>query len=206
MSGSHQICICLLAALVASLSMVPLELQRRIVNGAIGDANFGLLISLGGVYLGVVLLQASLKYVLRLYQGWLTESAIRYCREHLSEIHECRSQQNQPDAGGKAVSIIGAELEKLGGFVGEGLSQPVVNLGIVVAVFGFMLVVEPLIALFSLPFLLPQLLVIAWVQQRINDLIEKRLAILREMGDTIALLPRECVDLKDTDLIGQLDS
>jgi hypothetical protein len=78
MSGWHQAWLALLAALVAGLSMAPLELQRRIVNNAIGGEDLGLLALLAAVYLAVVVLQTGLKYLLRLGQGWVGESAIRY--------------------------------------------------------------------------------------------------------------------------------
>ncbi len=206
MSGTHQVWVCLLAAGVASLSMVPLELQRRIVNNAVGDADLDLLVMFGAIYLGALLLQAFLKFGLRVYQGWLGESAVRYSRQHLARIHECRNDGSEEDSGGQAVSVIGAEIEKLGGFVGEGLSQPVVNLGIVVSVFGFMVVVEPTIALLSLPFFAPQLLAIAWAQRAINKLVERRVSMMREMSDTITSLPLDCTDIEDSELPDQLQS
>ena len=88
MSGWHQAWLSLLAALVAGLSMAPLELQRRIVNNAIGGENLELLVLLAAVYLAVVLLQTGLKYLLRVGQGRVSESAIRYTRRHLFGIHQ----------------------------------------------------------------------------------------------------------------------
>jgi ABC-type bacteriocin/lantibiotic exporter with double-glycine peptidase domain len=69
-SRRHQPWLCLLAALIFPLTMVPLELQRRIVDRAIGNQNLDLLLWLGAIYLAVALLQAGLKYLLRLYRGW----------------------------------------------------------------------------------------------------------------------------------------
>jgi len=114
MSGRHQVWICLLAAAVASLSMVPLELQRRIVNDAVNQEDLRRLFWLGGAYLGVVPVQAALKYGLRVYQGWLSESAMRHTREHLSRIQECRGATRSDAHDGRAVSVIGAEVERLG--------------------------------------------------------------------------------------------
>ena len=68
-SRRHQPWLCLLAVLIVPLTMVPLELRRRIVDRAIGQQNFDLLLWLGGIYLAVALLQAGLKYLLRLYRG-----------------------------------------------------------------------------------------------------------------------------------------
>jgi ABC-type bacteriocin/lantibiotic exporter with double-glycine peptidase domain len=185
MGGPHQLWICTLALAVAALSMVPLELQRRIVNGAIGDRDLDLLMRLGVLYGVVVLLGVGLKYALRVYQGWLAESAIRYTRAHLGRIHQERAATEEGDEG-RAVSIIGAEVEKLGGFVGNGLSQPVVNAGMLVAIVGYMLMVEPVIAVVSLLFLLPQALAVPLIQRAVNRLIERRVGLLREVGDLVA--------------------
>jgi ABC-type bacteriocin/lantibiotic exporter with double-glycine peptidase domain len=182
MSGWHQIWICLLAGLVALLSMVPLELQRRLVDEVIVDRNLDLLIVLGGAYLAVLLAQGGCKLALRLYQGWLSESAIRYNREHLAQVHECRASSAETSGGneskGQAVSVIGTEIDRLGGFVGQGLSQPVISGGMLIAIVGYMLFVEPLVAAFSLVFLLPQIVLVPLVQRYINRLIEERVTMI----------------------------
>lgn len=49
-SGRHRLWLCLLAVLVLPLTMVPLELQPRIIDRAIGDQNLDLLIWLGALY------------------------------------------------------------------------------------------------------------------------------------------------------------
>lgn len=187
MSGPHQISVCLLALVVAGLSMVPLELQRRIINDAIGGSQLKLLLILGGAYLGVLALQGGLKFGLRLYQGWLSESAIRYCREHLARMHKSRiGPAEEVEGKGRAVSVIATEIDKLGGFVGEGLSQSVVNVGMLGAIVGYMLFVEPKVAVLSFLFLLPQATVVPVIQGRLNRLIEKRLTLLRDLSDSIA--------------------
>lgn len=187
MSGWQQVWVCLLAAVVAGISMVPIELQRRIIDDAIGDDDLQLLAQLAAVYLGVLLLQAGLKFVLHLYQGWLSESATRYCRSHLIEQHGHHLEAGEEqDKRGRAVSVIVNEIDVLGGFVGEGLSQPVVNIGMLLAIAGYMLVVQPLVALGSFLFLLPQCLVVPLVQRRINRLVERRLGLIRRLSDDVS--------------------
>jgi len=208
MGGRHQVFISLVALVVAALSMAPLELQRRLVNNAIEGGNVRLLLILAGLYLVVLVLQSATKFVLRMYQGWLSESAIRYTRGHLATlidrprtgtVERDAAADQERDTGerdaddvdgdeheGRAVSIIGQEVDRLGGFVGEGISQPVVNLGMLVAILGYMIAVEPVVALISMAFLVPQLVIVPILQRHINRLIEKRLALLRDMSDDIA--------------------
>lgn len=204
MSGWHQAAICLLAAVVAALSMAPLELQRRIVNGALEMKQFSPLIILGALYLAAVLLQAGLKFLLRSYQGWLSESAILYNRNHLSRLHDCRLVTEGKGKGGRAVSIIGNEVDRLGGFVGEGISQPVVNFGMLLAIGGYMLAVQPTVACLSLVFLLPQAVLVPVIQHRLNKLIEKRLDLMRGVSDGIAGLSGEEEDLEEAPLGAEL--
>ena len=186
MSGRHQMLISVLALLVALLSMVPLELQRRIINQAIGDQDVDLLLILGSGYLCVLLLQGGFKYCLRLYQGWIGESAIRHCRNHLYGVHDGRRTDTESETDGQAVSIIGAEIEQVGGFVGEAFASPLVNGGMLAAIFGYMLVVEPLIAGISICFFTPQIVALPLIQRYINRLIERRISMLRELGDLVA--------------------
>ena len=201
MSGWHQLAVCALAGAVAAISMAPLELQRRIVNNAVGAADLSLLWWLGGVYAGVVALQVGLKYALRVYQGWLGESAVRYTRGHLSGIFQDRVAREEEGGEGEAVSIIGAEVEKLGGFVGEGPSQFVVNAGMLVAIIGYMVVVQPMIAMFGLAFIVPQVVAAPLLQRWVNQLLKRRVEHLRRFG---AMLTEED-DADETALRGQLD-
>lgn len=190
MSGWHQVAICALALAVAVLGLAPLELQRRIVNRAIGDRDLDLLLGLGAVYLGVVLVQNGLKLALRLYQGWLSESAIRYNRLHLTRLYGARASGQSGDGSGdgRAVSVIGPEIDRLGGFVGEGLSEPVVNGALLLAISGYMVVVEPIVAGLSLLVLAPQAILVPLIQRRINRLIERRVELMRCLSDSVAAL------------------
>ena len=109
MSGHHQIWISLLALFVAAISMAPLELQRRIIDDAIGNADLRLLAALSVIFLGILLINGAAKFFLNMYQGWLSESAIRYNREHIAAIHAAR--RDTEGGRGQAVSIVGPEIE-----------------------------------------------------------------------------------------------
>ncbi|MGH6884837.1 MAG: ABC transporter ATP-binding protein [Geminicoccales bacterium] len=203
MSGWHQAWLSLLAALVAGLSMAPLELQRRIVNDAVGDEDLWLLGLLAGIYIAVVVLQTGLKYLLRVGQSWVGESAIRYTRRHLLGIYrgrrpspggdqvrrdgeEGRHERGRGDDRGRAVSIIGAEVEQLGGFVGEAVAEPLVNGGMMLAILGYMFVVEPVLAAACLAFFVPQAIAVPAIQRVVNRFVETRIGLLRDFGEQVA--------------------
>ena len=183
---AQQVWLCLLAGAVFPLTMVPLELQRRIIDRAIGNENLRLLALLGAVYLAVVLLQGGLKYLLRFYRGVVSERAIRRLRRKLQAAAPHADPADDDDAGrGETVSIVTAEVERVGGFIGESLSEPVLQIGIFVSILGYMLVVEPLIALVSLGFFVPQLIFVPLLQRMVNRRARRKVELVRELGELI---------------------
>jgi ABC-type bacteriocin/lantibiotic exporter with double-glycine peptidase domain len=78
-----------------------------------------------------------------------------------------------------------AEVEPLGGFVGESISVPLVQIGALLSVLGYMLWVEPRIAAASLVLYSPQLYVIPKIQGAINRRVQRRIVLVRELGQQI---------------------
>jgi ABC-type bacteriocin/lantibiotic exporter with double-glycine peptidase domain len=186
-----QVWLCLLAALVFPLSMAPLELQRRIVDRAIGNEDLRLLALLGAVYLTVVLVQGGLKYMLRFYRGVVSERAVRRLRRRLRAAPAQTQGAPDGDGGrGETVSIVTAEVERVGGFIGESLSEPVLQIGIFASILGYMLVVEPLIAIVSLGFFVPQLAFVPLLQRAVNRRARRKVELVRELGKLI-VAPRD---------------
>jgi ABC-type multidrug transport system fused ATPase/permease subunit len=206
MSGRHQIGLCGIALLIAALSTIPLELQRQIVNRGIGDADVRVVLMLGGVYLTIILGQNALKFGLKIYQGWIGESAIRNSRQRLSRVHEGRRAAMGSDPDGRAVSIIGSEIEQVGGFVGEGLSEAVVQVATLVFIIGYLAFVEPLIMGVGLALLVPQVLLAVRVQHAINPLVATRVDLLRRLGDHVASTGDFAGDRDDEEIEGIYDN
>ena len=203
MSGWHQVAVCSLAVAVAALGIAPIELQRRIVDNAITPQNFDLLIMLAAIYIGVIVVHGGIKLVLRMYEGWLSESAIQYNRKHLTRLRAHNQAGSDDDSNGRAVSIIGSEIEKLGGFVGDGLSQPVVNSGMLIFGLGYMISVEPMIGLIGVIALIPQVALVPVIQKRINALIEDRVGKMRDVSDELAELSSDKSDDEQLDPINR---
>lgn len=190
-SAPQQVRLCLLTALVAPLAMAPLELQRRMVDGAIRDPDIDLLLSLGGLYLAVVLLHGGLKYVRNLYQGRVSEGVVRVLRRRIArEAGDDEADGTQGENGGAArgtlVSMAAAEAEQLGGFVAESLAGPLLQLGTLVAVLGYMFWIEPGVAALALALFVPSVTLVPLLQNRINRLVAQRTKHMRALGDAIA--------------------
>ena len=60
-SGKQQVRLCLLTVLIFPLTLAPLELQRRIVDGAVAGADTDLLFLFGGLYFAAVITQGGVK-------------------------------------------------------------------------------------------------------------------------------------------------
>jgi ABC-type bacteriocin/lantibiotic exporter with double-glycine peptidase domain len=209
MSGDHQIWICLLASVVAGLSMAPLELQRVIVNDAIQGRNLNALALYGGLYLVVMLLLTGTKLAFNIYQAWLTESTNYYVRGHLTDLHRQRvtERDNKRDDAGRLVPIVHQEAEEVGGFVGEGISGPFVQGGTFVAILGYMLVTEPLLAAIAAVFLLPQIVLMPMLQRFINRLIASRIELQRELATLIAQITPDSDEVpSESELRSQIGS
>ena len=201
MSEWHQVCVCLIAIVVAALSLIPIELQRRIVNEVVETQDLPMLARFGIVYALVILVHQAVKFGLWMYQSWLTESATRYTRRHLLGLYGRRDGRAR-DESGRTVSIVGAEVEKLGGFVGEALSGACANAAVLLGVVGYMLVIAPKIAVFALAFLIPQIVLTPIIQRKLNALIEKRVKLLRRLGDNVTDMAQQVREDQDETLDG----
>jgi ABC-type multidrug transport system fused ATPase/permease subunit len=190
-SRTGQIHICILTAIIAPLSMAPLELQRRIVNEALKGGSIKLLALYGGAYLAVVLIQNGAKYLLNITKGRVLEDVARDVRRKVFlwlDIPRAADEWGRPLAvdHGTTVSVLAAESENLGGFASESFSVPLLQAGTIASVIGYLLWVEPLIAAFTFVIYLPQALTVPKVQNVINRLARRRTRTIRRLGHVAA--------------------
>jgi ABC-type bacteriocin/lantibiotic exporter with double-glycine peptidase domain len=170
-----------LVALASSLlSLAPLDLQRRMVDDAILGGDPALLWRLAALYAAAALTIAALKFALKTGQGWLAESVVLRARRNLLALDRTRGP-----SGGESVSVLGSELDKLGGFVGAAPSHAVANVTVLAGVLGYMLWSKPELAWISLLLLLPNLVLAPLIQRRLNALTRTQLTTLRAFGESV---------------------
>jgi ABC-type multidrug transport system fused ATPase/permease subunit len=184
-SGRDQLRLCLLTGIVVGLTMVPLELQRRIVNDAVANGATSGLATLGAIYVVVLLLQGGLKYVLNVARGRIVETVTRSLRLHIVERLGLRphAAHDRVVDRGTVVSMLAAECEDVAGFVGESISTPFMEGGSAIAVLGYLAWVQPMIAALAVVVYLPQLIVVPRVQRRINRFARLHAMLVRRLGD-----------------------
>jgi ABC-type multidrug transport system fused ATPase/permease subunit len=189
-SREGQIRICLIITVLAPLSMVPLELQRRIVDTAVGGHDVALLLLLAGVYLLVVLFQGGLKYAMNVTKGRVLEEISRDLR--LKILHKLHDGSPGPAAAaatasgevdeGTTVSMLAAESEDIGGFASESLAVPFLQGATMARVTGYLMWVDPRIAVLALLIYAPQMVLVPRVQEEINRLTRRKTALTRKLG------------------------
>jgi ABC-type multidrug transport system fused ATPase/permease subunit len=121
----------LLLVIVASIffRVVPLELQKRIINVAIALKKTDLLLLYCALYLGAVILFSSLKYVINMLQAYIGQKILLEMRDELYQ-HILRLplqffRQTQP---GTVITSLMAELGAVGGFIGSALAIPITSI------------------------------------------------------------------------------
>jgi ABC-type multidrug transport system fused ATPase/permease subunit len=166
--------------------MVPLELQRRIMNQALVSGNIGLLAVLGGIYLAVVCLQGGIKFWLNMLKGSAIEGIARDIRVRIV----CRTVEQRGPGGqskgdlgaGTSVAMLSGETEDVSGFGGDAFGLPLLTGGTIAYVAGYLLWVEPAIAILAVVIYLPQALIVPATQYSINRLARLRILNVRSLG------------------------
>jgi ABC-type multidrug transport system fused ATPase/permease subunit len=208
-SWRHQPVLLALTIGVFLLEVVPLELQRRIVNLMVKHHQFADIVLLCFVYVGFVLVQGGTKLGLNVYRGWVGECAKRDLRQRI-----CRSfgtadpPTARPRAEGTAISMMVAEVEPVGGFVGASLSEPLLQAGVLVTVIAYLFHADPWIGGAALALFLPQLVFVPLMQQGMNRRASARIWMLRQIGAGVITRRNSGVacDPGDTARIGRVFS
>jgi len=185
-SSRHQSGLCLLSVAVFLLSAVPLELQRRIVNDAIGKGAIDMIVWLAIAYAAVALAEGAVKLWLNIYRSWVSERAVLDLRRGIGALTgNALAAENRADSEGVEISMILTESEPIGGFVGMSISEPLLQGGILVSVFGYLVWLEPWMALVSMAVFSPQLVFVPLMQRAMNRRASERIHTLRAVSGGI---------------------
>lgn len=187
-SGRHQAALVPLSIAVFLLGTVPLELQRRIVNDAIARGAGASIVWLAIAYAALALCEGAVKLCLNVYRGWVSESTIYSLRRSIGTLSAGAAlTEDRALAEGVEISMILSEAEPIGGFVGVSISEPLLQGGLLLSVFGYLFFLEPWMALLSLGLFSPQLVFVPLLQRAIIARGAERIRTLREIsGDIVA--------------------
>jgi ABC-type bacteriocin/lantibiotic exporter with double-glycine peptidase domain len=185
-SGLHQLFLLLLTVGVFLLEVVPLELQRRIVNDLVKHRDYRLVILLCAIYAGTVLVQGGTKLVLNVYRSWVGERATRDLRRRVRVLVSSPSSASSgSEAQGIQASMIVAEVEPIGGFVGASVSEPLLQGGVLLSVLAYMIHVDLWMGGTAFALFLPQLVFVPLMQGAMNRRTEVRVQIIRQLSISV---------------------
>jgi hypothetical protein len=101
-SWRHQIALVSLTVFTFLLEIVPLEIQRRVVNNLVKERPFQLVIILCAAYASAALVQGATKLGLNVYRSWVGENSKRDLRRHIiSYLRIARAMAPGPEARDK---------------------------------------------------------------------------------------------------------
>ncbi len=176
------------------------ELPKMIVNGAIsGKAGpfpidiFGIeveqtsyLFGLCVVFLVFVLINQCFKYAINVYKGLTGERMLRRLRYELySRVIRFPLPTFRKVSQGEIIPMITAEVEPLGGFIGDAFSLPAFQGGQLLVILGFLFVQNPIMAAAAVALYPLQIYIIPRLQQRVNLLGKERVRLVRKLSDRI---------------------
>jgi ABC-type bacteriocin/lantibiotic exporter with double-glycine peptidase domain len=184
-TARHQLCLLALTVVVFLIEVVPLELQRRIVNDAVKHRNFQLILILCAVYAGVSLAHGATKLGLNLYRGWIAQRATRDLRKRVRALEGGVKQRPEAKDRGVEISMIVAEAEPIGLFVAEAVSEPLLQGGILASVLAYMVHIDPVMTLIAGALFLPQFLFVPLMQGAINRRTQSAISLLRGLSTSL---------------------
>lgn len=182
----HQVALAILTVVVFLIEVVPLELQRRIVNDAVKHRPFAMILTLCAVYAGVTLSHGAIKLSLNIYRGWVGQRAVRDLRERIRALEGGLRPSSETEERGKEISMIVAEAEPVGLFVASALAEPLLQAGVLATGFAYMVHIDVIMALIAAGLFLLQMVFVPLMQGAINRRSMSGISLLRVLSANLS--------------------
>lgn len=182
-----QLSLLAVIAVVVFARVLPLEMQKRIVNQAITLRDLDLLLLYCGFYLAAVLLANACKYAINILETLISQRVLKRMRsalyDHIISLPLSFFRNTQP---GTVVNSIAIELVSPSNFAGTAVSTPVANILTLLAFAGYLFWLNPLLAAVSLSIYPAAMIAIPFLQRRANIANQKRVDLSRTFAGRIA--------------------
>lgn len=167
--------------------VVPLEMQKRIVNNAISLRKYGDLLTYCGIYLLAVTATAGMKLATNYLQASIGERAMLAMREELyGHIISLPLQFFRNTQPGMVVSSLMTELSTAANFAGMALAVPISNILTLFAFAVYLLFLNSKLALATLGIYPVVAFLIPYFQKKANRLNKQRVDQSRLLSSQIA--------------------
>lgn len=193
-----QLLLLLLTLVSFPFLYLSLELPKIIINDAIDGTGFPrqffgveleqipYLMVLCFIFLAMVLINGGLKFANNVYRGTVGERMLRRLRYQLYQ-HVLRFPlpQFRRMSQGELVSMITAETEPLGGYIGDSVALPAFQGGTLLTLLAFMFIQDPALGLAAVALYPVQIYLIPKLQKRVNALKAERTRRVRKLSERI---------------------
>jgi ABC-type multidrug transport system fused ATPase/permease subunit len=182
-----QITLLFIIVVMVFARVVPLEMQKRIVNEAINLRNIDLLFRYCGIYLVAVIFFSALKYLTNVIQTLITQRTTARMRKelyhHILTLPLGFFRNTQP---GSVVNSLVSELTMPGNFAGMAITSPVTNVLTLLAFAIYLFFLNPLLAAVSLSMYPIVVFLVPVLQKGVNRANKKRVDAARQLSSRIA--------------------
>ena len=174
----------LLTVIVAVVARVlPLEMQKRIVNEAIQNKNIDLLMTYSAVYLAAFITAGGLKFLINALQTVIGQNSLSEMRRQLyGHILKLPLGFFRKTQSGLIVSSMVTELATAGDFVGMAVAIPLANLMTLTAFAVYLFWLNPLLAAVSFSMYPAVIFLVPKLQKRVNQYNRKRVEATRSLS------------------------
>lgn len=178
----------LLAIIVVTVAIrvLPLEMQKKIINEAIGEQKVQLLFMYCAYYLAAVVSSSALKFAINALQAKIGQEALAEMRKKLyAHILTLPIGFFRKASPGMIVSSLVTEVANAGDFIGQAIAVPVTNILTLLAFAGYLFYLNPLLAGLSMVLYPLALIFVPMMQKRSNDANRERVDTGRKMSTMI---------------------
>jgi ABC-type multidrug transport system fused ATPase/permease subunit len=197
-STRQQVVILLLTLSSFPFLYYSLELPKQIVNDAIGGQNFPkeffgyqfeqvpYLILLSFMFLTLVVVNGAFKFRINTLKGRLGERMLRRLRYELyARVIRFPLPRFRKVSQGEIIPMITAEVEPLGGFIGDSIALPVFQGGTLLVYLTFIFMQDPILGAAAVSLYPFQGWLIPRLQRKVNQLGKQRVRAMRQISDRI---------------------
>lgn len=197
-SKKDQIFLLILTAFSFPFLYFSLDLPKIIINKAISGKDipphlFGFelnqieyLILLSCVFLALVCVNGAFKFYVNVFRGKLGERMLRRLRFDLfARVLRFPLPQFRRTSQGEVIQMVTAEVEPLGGFVGDSIALPAFQGGTLLTILIFMFVQDPILGVAAIALYPIQGYIIPKLQWHVNQLGKARVRNVRKLSEQI---------------------
>ena len=166
-----------------AVRLVPLEMQKKIINQAISMRKVDLLFMYCGFYIASVISASLLKYLITVLQTYIGQEALAKMRKELyAHILTLPLGYFRKANPGMVVSSLVTELAPAGEYVGQSVAVPVTNLLTLIAFAGYMFFLNPIMAAISIALYPFVIYLVPKLQKRSNKANKQRVDTTRYLS------------------------